>query len=341
MNPNMTEKTTKNRVTLARVSKRKKKIQTFTATVWREALHDSLYKLLFSHALIMENLLRYFIPADMLGHVNYATLERCPDSFINRKRRERRNDRIWRLHSTDEQWRYVCILTEFQSSNDPWMAVRVHEYVSVFLHELIRNGAIRPGEKLPPVLVIVIHNGERHWTAPLSLSAMQYQLPAPLSEYQPQQKYFLIDIGRLAQELIDANQCILTKFFALERVRTPEELLQKFNEAAKFLVGEHLQEIRRIFTHWIQSIGMKRVGLKSQQLPEIVELEELGGMLETTIRKWQEEYKYEGIKEGEKDASRRIAKNLASINMPEDQIACMTGLSQEEVHEIIAGAMPA
>ena len=335
----MSDTTTKTKLTVARVTKRRKKKRVPTATVTKETIHDSLYKLLFSFAIIMENLLRYFIPHDMLGPLNYATLERCAESFINRNRRERRNDRIWRVQSIDQEWRYICVLTEFQSTNDQWMAVRIGEYVMGFLHDLIRSGEIKPGDKLPPILVIVIHNGERKWTAPLSLGDLQYQLPAPLSEYQPQQKYLLIDIGRLAQELIDASPCILSRFFALERVRTPEELLEKFHDAVTLLAGEHLQEIRRIFSQWIQSVGMKRVGLEGQQLPEIMQLEELGGMLETTIRKWQEDYKKEGRKEGVDQTRKEIARNLAEMQMGEEQISRATGLSQEDVRSVIAEAV--
>ncbi|MBQ9406254.1 MAG: Rpn family recombination-promoting nuclease/putative transposase, partial [Desulfovibrio sp.] len=59
-------------------------------TAPRGNIHDSLYKLLFSHKVVIEELLRYFVPSTILGTVNFASLERCSDSFINRKGAERR-----------------------------------------------------------------------------------------------------------------------------------------------------------------------------------------------------------------------------------------------------------
>ena len=162
-------------------------------------------------------------------------------------------------------------------------------------------------------------------------------------DFAKQQAYFLLDIGRLAEELLASQECILSKFFALERVRTPEEMLRKVKEAAAYLKGRHFQEINALFCQWIMDVGVQRVGLDGQNIPEVTELEEVGSMLETTIRHWEENIRRDALKQGEdrgrqegdKNARKSIVRNLASIHMDERQIALVTGLSGEEVREVL------
>jgi hypothetical protein len=59
----------------------------------------------------------------------------------------------------------VCLLLEFQSTIDPFMAVRIMVYVGLLFQDLIRTQWVKPGDQLPPVLPIVLYNGERPWTA--------------------------------------------------------------------------------------------------------------------------------------------------------------------------------
>ncbi|MBQ9452913.1 MAG: Rpn family recombination-promoting nuclease/putative transposase [Desulfovibrio sp.] len=333
-----------------------------------EKIYDSLYKLLFSHKVAIEDLLRYFVSATILGSVDFHSLERCPDSFINRKRAERREDLIWRVRSMQENWVYVYILNEFQSSVDPWMPVRMAEYVTVFHHDLVRNGVVTIGQKLPPVLPVVIYNGASTWTAPTSLGQLQYPVSERLGMYQPQQAYFLIDIGRLGSELVENKECILSKFFSLERARSPEEIVKTVRDVVRYLKGQHFQEINDIFCQWVLHVGMRRFGCPHAVIPKVIDLEEVGNMFEENIRQWQENflatYKKEIMEkvwneakdkvrqevwneakdkvrqEVDKDASMRIAKKLRAMQLSEAQIIEATGLSFDEVRDVLSGPKP-
>jgi hypothetical protein len=45
------------------------------------------------------------------------------------------------------------------------MAVRMMVYVGLLYQDLIRRGEILPDKHLPPVLPIVLYNGDCKWTA--------------------------------------------------------------------------------------------------------------------------------------------------------------------------------
>ncbi len=58
----------------------------------------------------------------------------------------------------------LLILFEFQSGVDPDMAWRMHEYVYLLHRHLRHNGTFKAEGREPPVLPVVVYNGERPWT---------------------------------------------------------------------------------------------------------------------------------------------------------------------------------
>src|SRR5205085_6992367 len=97
-------------------------------------------------------------------------------------------------------WFYVYLLLEFQSTPEPFMAVRLLVYIGLLLQELIRTQGFKAGDRLPPILPIVFYNGRRPWKAPLDLLALFAPVPEDLRRLLPRLEYFLLDENRLAPE---------------------------------------------------------------------------------------------------------------------------------------------
>ena len=55
----------------------------------------------------------------------------------------------------------MLVMLEFQSRDDPGMALRVLEYTAMLYRELLREDW--GGAPLPPVLPVVLYNGHRPW----------------------------------------------------------------------------------------------------------------------------------------------------------------------------------
>ena len=66
------------------------------------------------------------VPDDALG-ADYETLRRLPAEYVADDYRQRRGDAVWRLNAESAQggWLHVLVLLEFQSTDDPSMALRV------------------------------------------------------------------------------------------------------------------------------------------------------------------------------------------------------------------------
>ena len=60
---------------------------------------------------------------------------------------------------------YLLVLFEFQSAVDPDMAWRMHEYVYLLQRHQRGNGTLKVEGREPPVLAVVVYNGDRAWTA--------------------------------------------------------------------------------------------------------------------------------------------------------------------------------
>ena len=61
-------------------------------------------------------------------HLDFATLEQMPASFVTRALDQRHADMLWRVQTDGGRWLYILILLEFQSTVDRRMALRMMEY---------------------------------------------------------------------------------------------------------------------------------------------------------------------------------------------------------------------
>jgi len=133
--------------------------------------HDRSYKLVFSHPVMVRDLLEGFVREEWLAQLDYASLERVNATYVSATLRERSNDIVWRARWGDGSI-YIYLQLEFQSTVDTFMAVRVLTYVGLLYQELIKSKALPENGRLPPVLPIVLYNGSAQWRAAEELAPL-------------------------------------------------------------------------------------------------------------------------------------------------------------------------
>jgi hypothetical protein len=106
---------------------------------------------------MVEDLLVGFVGHDWIHELDFSTLEKLNNSYITDEFRERSDDIIWRVRFRD-QWLYVYLLIEFQSSVDHTMPVRLLSYIGALYQDLIASKKISAPKKLPPGLPIVLYH---------------------------------------------------------------------------------------------------------------------------------------------------------------------------------------
>ena len=106
--------------------------------------HDETYKLIFSQRAAVEELIRNFVGKRLADELDFDTLEPLPTNRISGGLVQRLLDLLCKVRFRDG-WLYLLILLEFQSENDPFMALRILTYTCLTYEELIRRGEVRPG----------------------------------------------------------------------------------------------------------------------------------------------------------------------------------------------------
>ena len=111
---------------------------------------DTGYKLIPSHAVVVEDLLRGFVGEDWVEELDFSMLAKSRGSYVTDDFREREDDVIWRMRRRDG-WLYIDLLLECQSAVDPWLALRILVRTGLLYQDLIRKGEVGRGENLPAV----------------------------------------------------------------------------------------------------------------------------------------------------------------------------------------------
>ena len=137
---------------------------------------DPAYKLLLAQPRMVEDVVCGFLAPEWCGQLDFPTLTQVNAEYIGADLHNRIGDMVWRVGFkpgspsggpplANGERPYLLLLFECQSTVDPDMAFRMHEYVYLLHRHLRNNGTVKAEGRAPPVLPVVVYNGERPWTA--------------------------------------------------------------------------------------------------------------------------------------------------------------------------------
>ena len=258
--------------------------------------HDHSYKLLFSHAELVADLLGGFVHEPWVEQLDLTTLERVSGSYVSDDLREREDDLIWRVR-WGEGWLYVYLLLEFQSTVDRYMAVRLLTYVGLLYQDLIKSKQTLKDGRLPPVLPLVLYNGETRWNASEEIADLIVPVPGGLEAYRPSLKYLLLDEGRYDETELAGLRNMAAAVFRLENSRTPEDVRRVVRLLLEWLHAPEQTELRRAFTVWLGRVLLPG-RLSGVELPLINELQEVETMLAERAKEWTKQWWEGGVEQG-------------------------------------------
>lgn len=261
--------------------------------------HDSSYKLLFSHAEMVADLLRGFVREDWVAELDLTTLEKVNGSYIGDDLREREDDIVWRVR-WGREWLYVYLLLEFQSRVDAYMAVRVMTYVGLLYQDLIRCGQFTASGRLPPVLPVVLYNGARRWTAAEEVADLIESVPGGLDRYRPRQCYLLLEEARYSETELAPVKNLVAALFRLENSRTPEDVGRVVEALIGWLRDPEQAGLRRAFTVWLKRVFLPG-RLPGVRIEEVKDLQEVRTMLADRVDEWTRDWKQQGLEEGRRE----------------------------------------
>ncbi|KIG18688.1 Mobile element protein [Enhygromyxa salina] len=128
--------------------------------------HDALFKAAFDTPKHAAGLLRQVIPPQLCAQIQWHTLARERGSFIDPALRDSHTDLLFSARFNDTRV-LLYLLLEHQSTNDPFMPLRMLRYL-VNIHERHR----RDKAPLPLIIPAVISHAPEGWTAPVSFGEL-------------------------------------------------------------------------------------------------------------------------------------------------------------------------
>ena len=296
-------------------------------------IHDSGYKKLFSNRTIFRQLLETFVNQEWVHSLDFDNCESLDKSFISEHYKETESDLIYKIQFHDHEV-YIYILIEFQSTVEPFMALRVLNYITNFYMDFLVNN--RNVNKLPAVFPIVLYNGSAPWTAPVNLSALIEQTP-PLGRFALDFQYFLIAENQYSKEgLLKIRNIVSTLFLAeshydLDMLEV--ELLNLFST-------ERDRQAVSLFLNWFRQLAFHG-RLESgdyQSLESIYRTEEeVKTMLVTALEKERERFFQNGLREGEQKGRIETAKAMLAKGMETTLISEITNLPEAQLLQLKDG----
>ena len=251
--------------------------------------HDASYENFFTHPRTVADTLRA-VAGDMARHLDFATLERMPASFVTEHLGQRHTDMLWRIGTTAGGWVYILILLEFQSTVDRRMALRMMDYTATIWMRLGKED-LGPRGEYPFVLPVVIYNGERRWTAATDIGDMLGPAPGEPLGYRPRLRYLLIEIRAQDPASLPPDN-VLAMIARFEQAPTAELLEELVVALSDRLAAVGEPELDAAFWEWIEQVLTLRHGPTGEKLRRTLRKrrEEKGTMtLIERARKWGEE----------------------------------------------------
>lgn len=274
-------------------------------------LHDTGYKFLFSHADLVRELLEVFAPAGLSELLDYATLRPEPGSFITPAMKRREDDVVWSVELQGQRI-FLYLLLEFQSSIDPGMAVRVMQYVAALYDHLVRSKRIDLACGLPPVLPIVIYNGDTRWQQSTEVFDMIQPHPAVLAPFQPRLRFWLLDEGSFSADYLHGLQGVMAAIFRMEHNQDTQAIKQAIRYLGQMVANSpHKQTIDSAVMQWMRyRLSHKMPGL---MVPEIDELLKGTEMIETDLERIRTNLIAEGVFLGRQEGRQEGRRELVTL----------------------------
>ncbi len=258
--------------------------------------HDTGYKFLFSHADLVRELLEVFAPPGLSELLDYGSLRPETGSFITPAMKKREDDIVWSIELKGQRI-YLYLLLEFQSSIDRAMPIRMMQYVAALYDHLLRGKAIDLADGLPPVLPIVLYNGDKRWKHSPEIFDLIQPHPPVLAAFQPKLKFWLLDEGKYSPGYLESLQRVMAAIFRMEHAHDTEAVKQAIRYVGQSVAQSPFkQAIDKAVMQWLHY----RLDdtLSDLQLPDIDDILKGTEMIETNIERIRAKAEAEGRAEG-------------------------------------------
>ena len=259
--------------------------------------HDAIHKLLCSFPRVIADILRGYLGGNLVGRIDFGTLEQVSAERVTQVLRRRLNDAVWRVRLEDGSWVWVYLILEFQSAPDPRMALRMLGYLGPLYEELDRMEEFR-GRKVPAVLALVLYNGEQEWVKALDTrERIALQPGSDMEGMLPRMRFPVID-ERRAERLGEEQRNVAGLMFQLWRLHTLEDLAELVRRLREWLRGAGERALRDAFETVLEEEVIPAYFAERSELRDVRGLSNMESMLRGSVVPFEVQYERRGQRKG-------------------------------------------
>jgi len=166
--------------------------------------HDALFRGVFGDPERAGELLRSTLPDAVTAAIDWASLRTVEGSFVDEALRGQQADLLFTADLAGRPT-LLYLLLEHKADEDPFTALQLLRYVVAIWQ---RHRREHPDDRrLPPVLPLVLHHGQRPWSGPRELRALLDLdgLPEQVARHQPAFTFALDDLTAPENEDLPAR----------------------------------------------------------------------------------------------------------------------------------------
>ena len=119
--------------------------------------HDQYFRLSFGQPEAAAELVRHYLPAEVVAQFDLTSLERRAGSFVDEELRDQQADLLFRTPLREGGEAHIYLLLEHKSSRDRLVAFQLLRYC-VRIWEQDRRE--RQTQALRPIVPLVVYNGQ-------------------------------------------------------------------------------------------------------------------------------------------------------------------------------------
>ena len=256
--------------------------------------HDRFFKQVMSNPQMARDFVRNYLPADVVEHMDLASLALSTESFIDTALQAHHTDLLFtlKLHNGDDG--LVYLLFEHKSYADRLVAFQLLRYLTrVWEHSL------RHYDRLVPIVPVVVYHGEFDWQVKPGFRWL-VQAPDAFLRYVPEFEYSLCDLTGMDDAEIRGEITLRVTLQVLKYILQDDfgprlaEALSLLGELSRQQTGlEYLQTLLRYV-----SVGARRI--TPQDLREAVDqaFPEGDELMATIAEQWVEQGLKRGMEQG-------------------------------------------
>jgi hypothetical protein len=278
---------------------------------YKKYKHDAFGKYKLNIPKHGKEFVRFVFTPEFVAMLEVDSLRVVPESLITTTYREYYTDILYEIPLKDSNQKLmIFVLIELKTNSYKWTVLQVlHYIVMIWMHELKKfkssskdkDSASQPGEKLEKltmIIPIIMHYGEKQFTAPLHMIEL-VNVPEGMEKYVPDFSLMLLDLAdpKQLEKSEGSNLEVFFKTLITAFENNKERCLDRIKEIYNIL--EPTMDTERSQEEWEDALYYWLISAHQLTYDDFLTLKEKGDIIMSALLEQVviEEYKRKIVKE--------------------------------------------